>query len=258
VEVTFDDRLLKVAERQDLIPLKDQIASFFEQNIWDEEYSDLRIPLYVQVIFEGTAPKGAAQTYMAQALFSNGIDQRYFDKGFQFLYSSAGSIYYDPVIFDPLASFLAYYANLILAAEMDTYSPSAGNRIYESARSIALRGQASDYPRGWSERRRIETLLSSNHGLRKVRMATYYGIELFHNNKPEEAIKQFQLMINGLDEVHQRSPREHYTKLFMKGHAEELTKILISLSQRNILQDLVYLDSDNRSLYEEGVAAISP
>jgi hypothetical protein len=258
VEVTFDDRLLKVAERQELIPLKSQIASFFYQNNWDEEYSDLQIPLYIQIIFEGTAPKGAALTYMGQALFSNGVDQRYFDKGLQFIYSSAGSIYYDPVIFDPLASFLAYYANLILAAEMDTYSPSAGNRVYEIARAIALRGQDSDYSRGWSERRRVEALLSSNRGLRKVRFATYYGIELFHNNRPEEAVKQFKEMIAGLDEVHSRSPREHYTMLFMNGHAEELTKILIQLRQKNLLQNLVYLDSDNRTLYEDGISVISP
>jgi len=258
VEVTFDDRLLKVAERQELIPLKSQIAPFFYQNIWDEEYSDLQIPLYIQIIFEGTAPKGAVQTYMAQALFSNGVDQRYFDKGLQFAYSSAGSIYYDPVIFDPLASFLAYYANLILAAELDTYSPRAGNRVYEVARTIALRGQDSDYSRGWSERRRIETLLSSNQGLRKVRFATYYGIELFHNNRPEESIKQFKEMVAGLDEIHRRSAREHYTMLFMNGHAEELVKILIQLQQKNLLQDLVYLDSDNRTLYEDAISVISP
>jgi hypothetical protein len=238
--------------------LKNQIALYFTDNIFDEEYQDLQIPLHIQIIFEGMSPKGAMQTYMAQALFSNGIDQRYFDKGFQFIFNDAGSIFYDPIVFDPLASFMAYYANLILAGEMDTYTPKGGNRAYEAARDIALRGSASDYSRGWSERIRVEDLLSSNHGLRKVRLAVYFGLELYLNQRPEQAIQQFNEMIKGLDEVHIRSPREHYTMLFMKGHAGDLAKALVDLRQEEILLDLLVLDPDNRDHYEPALEAISP
>lgn len=251
VDVTFDDRLLRNGDRQELLPLKDEIKRFFENTKWDEEYVDLEIPLHIQIIFDGTSSKGSETVYLAQALFSNGIDQRYFDKSFNFRQSESGSIYYDAVIFDPLSSFLAYYANLIIAGEADTYKPKGGNRFYETARAIALRGTASDYPRGWSERLRIENLLSSNHGLRKVRLATYMGIEHFDYGEFEDAINQFKKMIDGLDEVHQQFPREHYTRLFVDGHAEELANILGFLKQYEILKDLVELDSDNRDIYEE-------
>ncbi len=257
VEVTFDNRLLKSNEIQELLPLKDQIALFFTDNIFDEEYQDLRIPMHIQIMFEGAAPKGATQTYMAQALFSNGLDQRYFDKGFQFIFNDAGSIYYDPIVFDPLSSFLAYYANLILAGVMDTYTLKGGNRAYEAARDITLRGTASDYSRGWSERIRVEDLLSSNHGLRKVRLAVYFGLELYLNQQPEQAIKQFKEMIKGLDEVHVRYPREHYTLLFMNGHAGDIAKALGDLRQEEILRDLLVLNPDNRDHYELALEVIS-
>ena len=253
VDVSFDDRLLQDGDRQQLLPLKDEIKRFFQNTEWDEEYSDLEIPLHIQIIFEGTSSKGSEQVYLSQALFSNGIDQRYFDKSFQFTYNESGSLYYDTVLFNPLSSFLAFYANLIIAGEADTYEPKGGNRFYEIARAIALRGAASDYPRGWSKRIRVENLLSGNHGLRKVRLATYYGIELFEYGKLESATEQFHKMITGLDEIHNQTPRDHYTMLFMDGHAEKLTEILAILRLDSILTDLIELDPDNKEIYERGL-----
>ncbi|MCJ7802376.1 MAG: DUF4835 family protein [Candidatus Marinimicrobia bacterium] len=257
VDVTYDDRLLRDGDRQELLSLKDEIKRFFQNTEWDEEYNDLEIPLHIQIIFEGTSSKGSEQIYLSQALFSNGVDQRYFDKSFQFTYNESGSLYYDAVLFNPLSSFLAYYANLILAGEADTYEQKGGNKFYEIARAIALRGAASDYSSGWSERIRIENLLSSNHGLRKVRLATYYGIELFEYGKLESATKQFINMIAGLDEVYKQNSRDHYTMLFMNGHAERLTEILSILRQDSILNDLMELDPDNREIYERGLSVSS-
>ena len=253
IDVTFDDRLLRDSDRQHLQSLQDEIKWFFQNTSWDDDYSDLAIPLYIQIIFDGTSSKGSEQIYLAQALFSNGLDQRYFDKSVQFTYNDGSSLYFDEVVFEPLASFLAYYANLILAGEADTYEPKGGNRFYETARNIALRGSSSDYPPGWAERVRVENLLSGNHGLRKVRLATYFGIELFEYGKIEASAKQFIKMIAGLDEVHLQSPRDHYTKLFMDGHAEKLTEVLSILQLKSVLDDLVELNPDNQEIYERGL-----
>ena len=84
-------------------------------------------------------------------------------------------------------------------------------------------------------------------------MATYYGIELFEYGKIEAAAKQFSKMIAGLDEAHQKSPRDHYMKLFMDGHAERLTEILSILQLKSILEDLVELNPDNQEIYERGL-----
>ena len=114
VDVTFDDRLLRSADRQEILPLTAEIKHFFEDTEWDDEYADLQIPLHIQIIFDGTSEKGSEKIYLAQALFSNGIDQRYFDKSFNFTQKELGSLFYDAVIFQPLSNFLAFYANIIL------------------------------------------------------------------------------------------------------------------------------------------------
>ena len=58
VDVTLDDRLLRSEERQDIVNLSSDIKRFFINTSWDDNYSDLSIPLYVQIIFEGVTEKG--------------------------------------------------------------------------------------------------------------------------------------------------------------------------------------------------------
>ena len=148
VNVNFDSRLLRSDEKQEILTLENDIIRFFTTTTWDEAYSDLTIPLHVQLIFEGITAKGNEKVFNCQALFSNGSDLRYFDKSVQFIYNSGTNLYYDPVLFESLSGFLAFYANLILAGEIDTYEFKGGNLAYELARDIAIRGTASDYKKG--------------------------------------------------------------------------------------------------------------
>lgn len=257
VHVTFDDHLLRGNDRQEVYPLLEEIKRYYVNTNWDEEYKDLDISLHLQIIFEGTSTKGAVKTYLAQALFSNGNDQRYFANGVQFFYKSGSAIYYDPVLFEPLPSFLAYYGNLILAGEMDTYEPRGGTHIYEICRSIAMRGNASDYPRGWGDRLTLANNLSSNNGLRKARFSYYFAADLFHNGNIEESLRELQTMMSGLEEVNQVTPREHNTLYFLKTQAEPLTEILTILNRKEMLLDMIYFDSDNEEIYRSGLETIS-
>jgi hypothetical protein len=258
VDITMDDRLLKNNDRQVLLPLKNVIENFFINTTWDEDWDDLGIELYVQIIFQGTATKNGKETFLAQVLFSTKTDQRFFDNSLQFYFNPGGSLYYDPVMFEPLPSFLSFYGNMILAGEIDTYQPNEGSKQYELARSIALRGSASNFSMGWSKRIQLTDDMSTNYGLRKARFAYYYGLELFENGEIEESIKQFKEMIVGIDEVYDRIPREHYTLYFLKSHATEITQILQILRQTTMIEDLIELDPSNKDIYAKGLKDISP
>lgn len=253
IKIEFDNRLLKVYEQQNLLPLKQDITRFIKTTRWDEEYSDLKIPLNIQFIFEGRAQKGSLETYLAQVLITNGTDQRYFDKSVQFHSGKSSALYYDVVQFDPLASLLAFYVNLVLAGEIDTYQPNGGTRIYEICREIALRGSASEYSRGWADRLKLANDLSANFGLRKAKFAYYYGMDLLKDSKMEEAIVEFNNMTKGLYEVYDRSAKEHYTMLFLKAHCGELAKVLPILGQKKILKELMVLDPDNGEVYKKAI-----
>lgn len=248
VTVTMEHRLLKDNDRQELSNFEEEVKRFFKGMVWNEDYQDLEITLNIQFVFQGTAQKGGQKTYHAQALFSDGMDLRYFDKAVQFYYNTGGSIYYDPVMFDPLAGFLAYYGYMILAGQMDTYEFYGGTRPFEQARSIALRGTASDYPKGWGNRTTTLNEVLTNKGLREARFAYFLAMDLFDNGKVEESIKEFQTMLKGLEKIFMYSPRGR-TLYFLRAHLEKLTHRLGILGQKEILTSLLEMDPENKETY---------
>ncbi|SVC46585.1 uncharacterized protein METZ01_LOCUS299439, partial [marine metagenome] len=68
IKINFDDRLLRSDEKHDLVNLKEDIRQFYVHTSWDKEYSDLEIPLHIQLVFEGAAAKGNVKTYLCKAL----------------------------------------------------------------------------------------------------------------------------------------------------------------------------------------------
>lgn len=248
VDITIDDRLLRASERQEVSSLKDEVARFFSRRIWHEDYQGLNIPLHISLVFQGVAQKGGLKTFHAQVLISDGMDLRYFDKSVQFYYNSGRSIQYDPVIFDPLGSFLAYYAYTMLAGYMDTYNFYGGNHAYDQAREIALRGMASDFPKGWSTRVQLLKEITGNKGLREARFAYYVAMDLFDQGKPDAALREFGYMMDGLKKIVYGFPvgRMQY---FLKAHAKDISHKLTILGQEESLRYLADIDQENIYIY---------
>ena len=249
-KIEFDDRLLRSDEKYDLINLKEDIRQFFINTAWDKDYSDLNIPLHIQIVFEGAASKGNVKTYLCKALFSNGSELRYFDTGAQFFYSPGSSLYFDLVLFEPLSAFLAFYAHLILAGVIDTYDYRGGNAAYEVAREIGLRGASSEYQKGWNSRISLVDDISKNSGLRDARLSYYIGKDLLNKGNIEESIKEFNSMLDYLEKSYTDFGREQSTQYFMKIHSGFLAETFSKLGRRDLLIDLKQLDHDNNELYK--------
>ena len=257
VEITLDDRLLRSEEKQEILNMKNDIKRFFLTTTWDDSYSDLEIPLYIQIIFEGVTEKGNESIYNCQILFSNGGDLRYFDKSVQFYYNSGSSLYYDPVLFEPLTGFLAYYAHLLLAGEIDTYEFNGGNSSFELARDIALRGSASEYKKGWGSRVTLVDNLNRNMGLRKARLAWYIAMDLFKEGDMDEVLEEVNTMLDGLEQSYRDLGRDNHTQYFMKVQSDKIAEILSMLGRTELLKDMKELDPDRRYVYQSALDSIS-
>ena len=257
VKVNFDDRLLRSDEKQEILNLNNDIIRFITTTTWDESYSDLTIPLHIQIVFEGITAKGNEKIFNCQAFFSNGRDLRYFDKSVQFIYNSGTSLYYDPVLFEPLSGFIAFFTNLILAGEIDTYEFNGGNATYETARDIAIRGSGSEYKKGWSSRINLVDDLHRNIGLRKARLAWYYAMDLFKDGDIEGALDEINSMLDGIEQSFRDIGRDNHTQFFLKAHSERITEILTMLGRKELLKDMKELDPDRRDLYQDALDTIS-
>ncbi|MFQ6612139.1 MAG: DUF4835 family protein [Fidelibacterota bacterium] len=255
ISVTVDHHLLKDNDRQELVTISENIERFYSGQVWDEDYQDLAIPLHIQFVFEGTAQKGGQKTYHAQALFSDGMDLRYFDQSVQFYFNPGSSLYYDPAVFDPLASFLAFYTYLILGGQEDTYELHGGNYAYEQARVIALRAVSSDYPKGWAQRLITLNEIIANKGLREARFAFYLAQDLFQQGHVDEALTEFNNMMKGLELVFRDYPRGR-ALYFLKAHTEDLANYLKTLGQTEMLTKLVEMNPENKEVYQRAIAAL--
>lgn len=259
VAVSVDVSQLKENDRRVTTGINEQIKNFFLTSPWDEEYSDLEIPLTVQIFFQSVADKGGERLYGVQCLFSNGSDQRYFARAVQFPYSQGQGVSYSPVIFDPLASFLEFYGVLILAGEADTYDILGGTRFYERSREIALRGISSLYTRGWRQRSELVDILSKNKPLRIAKFYFYDGMAYLNEGDPIEAISAFDKMLARLQENYRQAPREHYTSIFLGAHARDFVDLPRKLPNREkILKAMINFDPDNDDLYRQGLGTKSP
>tara|TARA_B100000214_G_scaffold162260_1_gene116357 strand:+ start:239 stop:1045 length:807 start_codon:yes stop_codon:yes gene_type:complete len=248
--ITFDDRLLRDDEKSSLFNLKNSIQRFYIDTVWNEEYRDLKLKLNIQVIFEGNANTGNSESFLIQSLFSNNMDLHFFDKGSQFSTSQNSSLYYDSVYYDPLSSLLGFYGNIILGAELDTWSSLGGSEHYEKARSIAVRSTASNFSRGWEQRLLLINLLTDNIGLRKLRYSTYLSYELFENGNIDECILALDELIKNLDEIFNNYSQENYTNMFMKYHGPRIGEIMEKLGQKEMLLELQDLDSQRSYIYK--------
>ena len=249
--VTFDDRLLRDDEKSSLFNLKNSMQKFYVDTVWNDEYRDLELKLNIQIIFEGSANTGSSESFLIQSLFSNDMDLHFFDKGSQFSLSQNSSLYYDSIYFDPLSSLLGFYGNIILGAELDTWSSLGGSQHYEKARSIAVRATASNFSRGWEQRLLLINLLTDNTGLRKLRFSTYLSYELFDNGNIDECLLALQGLIKNLDEIFNNYSQENYTNMFMKYHGPKIGEIMEKLGQKEMILELQDLDPQRMDIYKD-------
>ena len=250
-DITFDDRLLRDDEKSSLFNLKNAMKRFYVDTVWNDEYRDLELKLNIQIIFEGNANTGSSESFLIQSLFSNNQDLHFFDKGSQFTLSQNSSLYYDSVYYDPLSSLLGFYGNIILGAELDTWSSLGGSQHYEKARSIAVRASASNFSRGWEQRLLLINLLADNGGLRKLRFSTYLTYELFDNGNIDDCITVLDELIKNLNEIYNNYSQENYTNMFMKYHGPKIGEIMEKLGQKEMLSKMQYLDSQRSNIYKD-------
>ena len=113
-----------------------------------------------------------------------------------------------------------------------------------------MRGASSDYQKGWGARISLVDDISKNTGLRSARLSYYLAKDLLREGAIDETIKEYNNMLDGLEQSYVEFRREQSTQFFMKIHSEELATIFSKLGRRNLLVDLKQLDPDNRELYQ--------
>ena len=169
---------------------------------------------------------------------------------------------------DPLASNLtaviAYYINIILGMDYDSFSPRGGDPYFQKAQNIVNNAPEGKNISGWKAfdgtRNRYwlaENLLNSRYTIIHDAIYDYYrlGMDKLYD---EEANARIQMLnvLNLLNNLNVDNPNTMILQFFFQGKTQELIKIFSKASppdKSRALEFLQKLDVPNAPKYKEAL-----
>lgn len=167
---------------------------------------------------------------------------------------------------DPLAAnltaILAYYVNIILGMDYDSFSPRGGDPYFQKAQYIVNNAPESGEITGWKAfeglRNRfklIQGFTDSRFNLMHDIIYTYYrnGFDKFYENEAEGR-NGILSALSYLNTVNTENPGSMVLQFFFQGKSNELVKIFSKAEKETKTRArdfLVKLDLTNASVYKE-------
>jgi hypothetical protein len=169
---------------------------------------------------------------------------------------------------DPLAAnitaILAYYVNIILGMDYDSFGPRGGDPYFQKAQFIVNNAPESGDIKGWkpfdgaSNRNRyklVENLLDNRFNLVHDAIYSYYrsGLDQFYSND-EEGRNGILNALNYLNTVNGENPNSMFLPFFFQGKSTELVRVFSKASPevKTRARDLLSkLDLTNANAYKE-------
>ena len=251
VNAELDMRRLSEGDRQLFDTMADDIENYYLNTQFSADVSDLGMVVDIRLVLESVSRGGSQTTINAQAIFSNKSDQYFYAKGVQFPYTKGRQIYFTPA-FDPLASFLDYYAFMFIATELDTWEYMAGTTFYTRAIELADLGKDSDWSIGWDDRWKKSRKLKSNQYLRSMRFNYFSALDAL--SAEEVDMKTVKASMNTFYEdlitLDKKLGSNKETLHFLNAYHENIADLMAALQLRDALELLMFYDHDHKKVYE--------
>jgi len=251
VNAELDMRRLSEGDRQLFDTMAEDIENYYINTQFSADVSDLEMVIDIRLVLESVSRGGSQTTINAQAIFSNKLDQYFYAKGIQFPYEKGRQIIYTS-IFEPLASFLDYYAFMFIATELDIWEYMGGTSFYTKAIELADLGKDSDWSNGWDDRWKKSRKLKSNQYLRSMRFN--YFSALYELSAEEVDMKMVKASMNAFYEdmvtLDKKLGSNKETLHFLKAYHESIAELMATLQLRDGLELLIIYDHDHKKVYE--------
>lgn len=182
------------------------------------------------------------------------------DGQWQFKYQRGQALYPNQTTFDPLTSFLDYYALIIIGMDSDTFESFGGTPNFKRAQDIVNLGSNSGNNFGWQSSSSvysrwglINDILSERYAAFRGAIFDYhYGIDIFAQNKQLGQQKISQL-VDILYDMYQKSGSLNsvYVRTFFDAKSGEIIDYLRDYSDPEIFSKLKKIDPPHSAKYDE-------
>lgn len=184
-----------------------------------------------------------------------------FDNSWEFSYEKNQALYFNQSDFDPITSFLDFYALIIIGMDMDSYGPEpfGGSDLFTRASDIAVRGSSSLFSDSWqikstsyNKRGLVDNLLNTNYQQFRQDFMDYHfsGLDLFNEDR-KTAYSNMVKLVNNLAEKKDRlDPRSSLLKIFFDAKAGEFSEFLKDYPDKEVFETLKRIDPSHTSKYD--------
>lgn len=246
-DVNIQAERLEPAQQNKLRSLEKDLEDYLNSYEYTDNTYGTTIPVNYQIYVQQANESGSTTTYTAQLLVTNGADQRYFDKSWEFPYNPGQVLKHE--IYSPLTGVIDYYAYLVIAGEVDTYAKLAGTSYYNDALEVINQAQNSGYAKGWRDRLEKLNDLQNHRDFRVMKYNFFDAYWDIQEKKMDQAKISFSDTINQLEKIFSKNRDDKYTKIFLAGQADKFAWVAAQLGDSMALHTLARLDPENEDTY---------
>jgi Domain of unknown function (DUF4835) len=182
------------------------------------------------------------------------------DGQWQFKYQKGQALYANQTSFDPLTSFLDYYALIIIGMDMDTFEPLGGTVYFKRAQDIVNLGSNSAASLGWQSSSSVynrwglvNEILSATYSFFRNSIFDYhYGLDIFSQNK-QLGQQKIASLVDVLWIMYEKlgSLNSVYIRTFFDSKSGEIIDHLKDYPDSELFSKLKKIDPPHSSKYEE-------
>jgi hypothetical protein len=271
-EITVNTDNISSAVRDNLRTFEADIRKYLNNNRYsDEDLGGEKIDCSMTVFFlTGTADyRYAAQVIVvSQRPVYNGNDKsgkntqvtRILDDKWEFTYMPNQPMNKDDYRFDPLTSFLDFYAYLIISFDLETYTELSGARYLQKALNICNSAGSSTFANGWQaaaagsySRFTIVDELT-NMKFQQFREAFYSyhfdGLDLLATES-KKGMENILKAVESIADLRQKqNPRSVLVRTFFDSKYLEIAETFLAWPDRGVYDRLNIADPPHQGTYD--------
>jgi hypothetical protein len=222
--------------------MRTAIYEFMNNRKWSDNVfnTDERIEctIFIQITEQVSADefKGTMQVQLNRPVFNASYNSPLLnikDNDLQFKY-----VEFQPMDFDessntnPLTNILAYYANILLGFDYDSFSPLGGSAYFQKARDIVNRSQNAS-EKGWRAFEGnfnrfwlVENLTNKAYGPFRELIYRYHRLGLdVMAEKPDIGRSEIAEALKNIQRVYRSKPDTYINRIFFDAKSDELVNI---------------------------------
>lgn len=270
--VSVNAEKIPSTSRDYLINFGADVEKYINSNRWtDEDFGGEKIQCTMNIFFQNVLGENR---YQAQVFVGShrpiyvGNDKsgksttitRILDDKWEFTYVPNQQMFKDDYRFEPLTSFLNYYAYLIVGLDLDTYAELSGTRYLQKALSICNQASSTSYGKDWQQAGTtysrftlVDELMNLKFQPFRLAFFTYHfdGLDLLSTEK-EKGLENMLKAVEMISQLRERqNPRSILVRTFFDAKYMEIAETFLQYPDRSVYSRLATADPNHQGTYDE-------